>query len=65
MKTIDITKLTEADIARKVVYQSHPGAEFEEGRITSFNDRFVFVDYTNAGRGQATDPRMLQFIAEE
>lgn len=39
---------TEADIGRKVIYREpgdFPGAKVEYGRITSFNDRFVFVRY--------------------
>ncbi len=37
---------TEKDIGRGVVYQAgHPGAEREDGVITSFNEHFVFVRY--------------------
>lgn len=45
---------TQDDIGRKVVYRArHPGAELQEGVITSFNDHCVFVRYgagtTSAG----------------
>ena len=40
---IDITKLTEADKGRAVTYSSFRRREF--GRITSWNDKFIFVRY--------------------
>jgi hypothetical protein len=40
-------KPTSKDIGRFVIYTSHDGRK-EEGAITSFNDRYVFVHY---GRG--------------
>jgi len=60
---IDIKKLLPSDIKRKVVYQAHEGAKLEEGIITSFNDKFIFVDYQNVGRGQATPPDKLEFVS--
>lgn len=59
---INITDLKEDDIGRKVIYQSHPLSKKEEGRITSFNKTWVFVDYDNTGRGQPTPPKQLIFI---
>lgn len=61
---IDIAKIKETDIGRLVVYQVVPGAKREQGRITSFNTRFVFVDYQNTGRGVATPPEKLNFVSE-
>ncbi len=59
---IDITKLTEEDRNQKVVY--HPDfGKSEEGIITSWNSRFVFVDYSNCGRGTATPPNRLEFLS--
>ncbi len=55
---INIKKLTAADIGRKVVY-----LQKDEGLITSFNDTYIFVDYQNVGRGQATSPRDLNFVS--
>ena len=61
---IDIKKLTEKDIGRKVIYSSY-GNQKEEGHITSWNKIFIFVDYGNScGRGIATDPRDLKFSFE-
>lgn len=60
---IDVKKLTPSDINRKVVYSAYEGAKLEEGRITSFNNKFVFVDYQNVGRGQATPPDKLEFVS--
>lgn len=56
---IDITKLTEEDKDRKVIFEN--GEKKEEGRITSWNNTFIFVDYDNTGRGQATKPENLIF----
>lgn len=61
---IDITKLTHEDIGRKVFYEPFKGAALEEGIITSFNDTFIFVDYTNVGRGQATQPSKLEWVTK-
>jgi hypothetical protein len=40
---IDISKLTDADKGRPVTYHSHHS--MEHGRITSWNDKFIFVRY--------------------
>lgn len=57
---IDIKSLKESDTNRKVIYKKSYGT-FQEGRITSWNDRFVFVDYYNNGMGVATNPKDLEF----
>jgi hypothetical protein len=54
--------LTPEHKERLVVYTPHEGARPEQGRITSWNERFIFVDYDNTGRGQATPPSKLDFI---
>lgn len=59
---IDITKLTEKDKNRLVVYRPRHTSVGEQGRITSWNDTFIFVDYTNVGRGNATNPQDLEFL---
>ena len=60
---IKISELKESDINRGVVYDpGFPGGKLEEGRITSWNDRFIFVDYSNSGRGKATNPESLEFV---
>lgn len=58
---IDIKTLKENDIDRKVIYHNRVG-KIQEGRITSWNDRFIFVDYYNSGTGAATKPEDLEFI---
>jgi len=61
---IKISELTkERDINRKVIYQPQSDHN-EEGRITSWNDSFIFVDYSNSGRGIATRPEDLNFISK-
>ncbi len=60
-KMIDIKSLKESDTNRKVIYKK-PNGKSEEGRITSWNDRFIFVDYYNNGMGAATNPKNLEFI---
>jgi Fe2+ or Zn2+ uptake regulation protein len=57
-------KVTKADIGRKVVYRPLHGVQ-EEGVITSFNGRFVFVRYGNEHTPKATSPDHLSYIAEE
>lgn len=62
---INISDLKPEDKNRKVVYTPYKGAPLEEGRITSWNDQYIFVDYTNVGRGNATPPEKLEFVYEE
>ena len=58
---IDLNSLENKDIRRLVVYTDGVGNR-EEGTLTSWNDRFIFVDYGNTcGRGIATDPKDLDW----
>ena len=60
---IDIKELTEEDIKRSVTYVDGTG-DIEQGYITSYNDKFIFVDYgKNCGRGTATRPEDLFFMS--
>ena len=60
---IDITKLTEEDKGRSVVYKDGVG-KMESGYITSWNDVNIFVDYGySCGRGIATTPSDLYFAS--
>ena len=63
---IDIKKLQDSDVKRAVVYISNyinGTGETEQGHITSWNDKFIFVDYGNScGRGIATEPDDLNFM---
>lgn len=56
--------LQQSDVGRLVVYTSKGKDKTQFGRITSFNERFVFVDYDNTGRGQATSYEDLSFQHE-
>lgn len=58
---IEIKKLTEKDIGRKVLYRNYAD-KLKEGRITYWDDKFVFVDYYNSGIGSVTKPEDLEFI---
>ncbi len=58
---IIIEKLIEQDKCRNVIYTDGAGGK-EEGHITSWNKKFIFVDYGNScGRGIATNPEDLKF----
>lgn len=69
--SIEISKLTEADKGRWVLYVGIAG-EREKGRIKSWNDRWIFVVYNCAGEwdgyenytAQATEPSQLCFLPE-
>lgn len=45
---------TEKDIGRMVIYQGGHPDDKDEGVITSFNDKYVFVRYTAMSTSQAT-----------
>jgi hypothetical protein len=54
--------VTEADIGRAVVYR-RPYCKVEQGTITSFNDKYVFVRYGLGSTSAATDPSDLEWIS--
>jgi len=62
---IDITKLTESDIGRGVVYKAHLADGLtiprEDGVIVSWSDRYVFVRYKHGVK--ATYPRDLEWLS--
>jgi len=58
---IKIKDLTKDDKGRYVNYSGH---EEQIGTITSWNDKFIFVDYGN-GAGTATSPEDLRFLTED
>ena len=64
---INIKELKDNDVKRAVIYISNfmnGTGEVEQGHITSWNDKYIFVDYgKNCGRGIATDPYDLEFMA--
>jgi hypothetical protein len=55
---------TETDIGRRVAYKSWRDAEFEYGRITSFNDKMVFVLYDGNQMPMATPRNKLDWVNE-
>lgn len=58
---IDISKLTEADKGRGVVYRAASGDKGEDGVISSWNERYIFVRYSISGVA-ATLPEDLEFL---
>jgi len=67
---LDIPALKATDVGREVRYETHGRIEY--GRITSWNDRFIFVRYHTRVEGghsqmrtgstsEATDPKDLEF----
>jgi hypothetical protein len=59
---IEIKNLTETDKGKVVKYKSTMGnGRFEYGKITSWNESYIFVDYYGLERGTATGPHNLSF----
>lgn len=58
---IDIHALKESDRNRLVIHKNKKG-KIQEGRITSWNEKFIFVDFYDNGMGAATNPKDLQFL---
>ena len=44
---INIADLQESDIGRLVTYYSKGGDKVQRGKISSWNDEFIFVNYIN------------------
>jgi hypothetical protein len=59
---IEISKLTEKDKGREVVFDNGWKSEF--GTISSWNERFIFVKYNGSQNGKATRPEDLRFSIE-
>ena len=68
---IDISQLQQKDIGKWVRYTAHHGA-IEDGRIKSWNEKFIFVVYKCNNEwdrfkdftGQATSPEDLQYLSD-
>lgn len=58
---IDIHALKESDRNRLVIHKNKRG-KIQEGRITSWNEKFIFVDFYDNGMGAATNPKDLEFL---
>lgn len=56
---------TEKDVGRAVVYTGNYGGPREDGVITSFNDKYVFVRYKTqhpSQNGKATSREDLEWL---
>ena len=54
---------TEEDVGRAVVYTPYPGAQTEDGVITSMNDDYVFVRYAGDVGSKATRYKDLRWLS--
>jgi len=63
---IDIGNLKQKHVGRGVVYRDRPGGKPQQGIITSFNDKFIFVGFgtRTMGRGEACRPMSLKWLAK-
>lgn len=59
---IDVSKLTESDVGRAMIYRPHHGG-IEHGILSSFNDNAVFVRFLGPN-GERCDPRCLDFAVD-
>ncbi len=44
---IKLSEMKESDVGRMVVYRSKGGDKVQRGKISSWNDTFIFVNYEN------------------
>jgi len=44
---IELSELKESDKGRMVIYRSKGGDKIERGIVSSWNDKFIFVNYEN------------------
>ena len=57
---MEISKLTEADKGRGVIFSTHHGTK-ERGILSSWNDHYVFARFTSGSTAAACDPEQLVF----
>lgn len=62
---IEIKDLKPEDVGRIVVYKSGPNGKNEKGKITSWNESYIFVDYYGTDRGTATRPINLTWDKDD
>jgi len=69
---IKITDLKDSDVGRLVIYRSKGGDKKERGKISTWNDMFIFVNYENYPEicpdffnptAAATSPEDLTFVS--
>lgn len=56
---IDVHKLTNDDVGREVTF-TYAHGETKVGRLSSWNDWYVFVRFLGPG-GEACDPKQCEF----
>ncbi len=61
MIAIEGIEVTSSYVGCGVVYQSHPNARFEDGVISSINDRYVFVRFWGDLLSKACRPEDLRW----
>lgn len=59
---IFIADLRDKHIGEQVIYHPPHKDVSEQGRITSWNDRFIFVSFSTSAHGQACDPFHLFWL---
>ena len=59
IKWSTLKTLTQEDIGRKVVYKNR--CTLDEGIISSYNEKYIFVKYGTCATAQATSPEDLTF----
>ena len=58
---IHLSSLTESDKGRAVVYSPGHGVQIEDGLISSWNGKLIFVLYRGDYEAKATYPSDLEF----
>jgi len=66
---IKLSELRESDRGRMVIYRSQGGDKVERGRISSWNECWMFVEYDGPYRGAAmytapTRPEDLEWLED-
>ncbi len=61
MITIEGIEVTSSYVGCGVVYRSHPRARFEDGVISGFNERHVFVQFFGDLLSKACRPEDLRW----
>lgn len=58
---IDLSQLTQEDIGRKAVYRDSFTKAPEEGILSSWNDKYVFIRFKGPN-GEACDPSDVELL---
>lgn len=63
IEPLDVTKLTEADVGRTVIYRDHGRAE--AGVLTSWREGIVFARYSTGDTAAGANPSDLVFATRK